>query len=329
MAIAPIRHQNFQDTKTTRRMGLIRVWDAMMRGARSYVEAEGFVAVHNLPHVVGITGACENIDTLFKTDFFGKQAYLTQTGQLYLELVSQHLEKVYCEIQSFRMEEAVDDRHLCQFSLFEIEHQGNLNELIGHISGIVAAMANRVVDDAPDVLLLFGQDPDSLRDLAFTRMPYERAVEILQADFPDLRFGDDLKSSHERLLASRFGPIFLTHFPLPIKFFNMMQNATDPRVVNSTDLILPLAGESAGAAEREHEFERIAHRLRTSPMYRRLLELGGSDADFAWYLDAHKDRHVPLHSGAGIGVARVAQFLLGQDDIREAVPFVINRDNLL
>ena len=328
MAMAPVR-VSLDTLATARRMGIIRVWDAMLRGARSYVESEGFVAVHNMPHLVGITGACENIDTLFKTDFFGKQAYLTQTGQLYLELMTPHLKRVYCEIQSFRAEPAVDDRHLCQFSLFEIEHQGNLNELIGHISAIVRSMTTRVVEECSDVLELFGRDIDDLRDLQFGCMTYERAVNYLKPEFPDLQFGDDLKAHHERVLADKLGPMFLTHFPLPIKFFNMRQNEMDPRVVNSTDLILPLAGESAGAAEREFKHARLEERLKSSPMYRRLIELGGSDEDFAWYLDAHKDKDVPLHSGAGIGCARVAQFILGAKDIRDAVPFVITRHNLL
>jgi len=70
-------------------------------------------------------------------------------------------------------------------------------------------------------------------------------------------------------------------------------------------------------------------RLKESDMYKRLIALGGKDEDFAWYLDAHRDVDVPLHSGAGIGMARIAQFILGVDDIRDAVPFVINSENLL
>lgn len=103
----------------------------------------------------------------------------------------------------------------------------------------------------------------------------------------------------------------------------------DPRVVNSCDLLLPFSGESAGAAERETEHDTIEHRLKTSDMYARLIELGGKDEDFAWYLDAHRDKDIPLHSGCGIGMARVAQFILGQPDIRQSVPFLMNKDNLL
>lgn len=312
-----------------RRVALVRVWDAMFRGARRYVEANGFVGVHNAPEIVGVTGACENVDTLFKVDYFGKQAYLAQSDQLYLELLTPHLGKVYAEIQSFRMEPEVDDRHLCQFALFEIEHQGGLDELIGYLTGILRGACAQVAADCAAELALFGRDPAALRDLRFKRITYTEAVEALASEFPGLAWGDDLKAHHERRLTELMGPVFLTHYPLPIKFFNMRQNDEDPRVVNSTDMLLPFAGESAGAAEREHRHDEIERRLKASDMYARLIALGGTDADFAWYLDAHKGKDVPLHSGAGIGMARVAQFILGLADIREAVPFLLNRDNLL
>jgi asparaginyl-tRNA synthetase len=317
------------DLQSPRRMALIRIWDAMFRGARTYVEALGFIGVHNMPEIVGVTGACENIDTLFKVDYFDKPAYLAQSDQLYLELITPYLKRVYAEIQSFRMEPEADDRHLCQFALFEIEHLGNLDDLIGHLTGIVRSIGETVARDCAAELALFGRKPEQLTNINFTRMSYSQAVEILQADFPTLAWGDDLKANHERLLTEKFGPVFLTHYPLPIKFFNMKQNDHDPRVVNSTDMLLPFAGESAGAAEREHDHDRIAERLRSSSMYQRLIELGGKDEDFAWYLDAHKDKEIPLHAGAGIGMARVAQSLLGLADIRDAVPFLLNSEVLL
>jgi asparaginyl-tRNA synthetase len=310
-------------------MALVRIWDAMFRGARGYVERHGFVGVHNMPEIVGVTGACENVDTLFKVDFFGKRAYLAQSDQLYLELLTPQLGRVYAEIQSFRMEPDVDDRHLCQFALFEIEHLGDLDELIGHISGIVQASAREVVARCGDELAIFGRSATDLAKLSFARITYSDAIELLMAQFPSLAWGDDLTAVHEAALVEQLGPMFVTHYPRDIKFFNMRENDTDARVVNSTDLLLPWAGESAGAAEREHEHTRIVERLHESSMYERLIANGANDDDFAWYLDAHRDREIPLHSGAGIGMARLAQFLIGADDIRDAVPFLVNRDNLL
>lgn len=312
-----------------RRMAIVRIWDAMFRGARSYVERHGFVGVHNMPEIVGVTGACENVDTLFKVDFFGKPAFLAQSDQLYLEMLTPQLGRVYAEIQSFRMEPEADDRHLCQFSLFEIEHLGGLDELIDNISGIVQSAAREVVARCEEELAMFGRSADELRNLAFGRITYGDAIELLAPEFPGLAWGDDLTAVHEEAIVRHLGPCFVTHYPKDIKFFNMRINEDDPEVVNSTDLLLPFSGESAGAAEREHEHARIVERLKTSPMYATLLENGATDEDFAWYLDAHVGRDIPLHSGAGIGMARVAQFILGVDDIRDAVPFIVNRENLL
>lgn len=318
--------------QTRERIALVRVWDAMFRGAREFVEEAGFIGVHNAPEIVGITGACENVDTLFKVDYFGRQAYLAQSDQLYLELLTPHLEKVYAEIQSFRMEPDADDRHLTQFALFELEHQGDLDDLIENITGVVTSAVDNVIFLDTEVHDTLGMSPewiDYLRNLEFGRITYTEAVEALQSKFPNLAWGDDLKADHEAELTAIYGPVFVTHYPLEIKFFNMRQNTDDPRVVNSCDLLLPFSGESAGAAERETEHDTIEHRLKTSDMYARLIELGGKDEDFAWYLDAHRDKDIPLHSGCGIGMARVAQFILGQPDIRQSVPFLMNKDNLL
>ena len=309
------------------------LWDSMFKGARGYVEDNGFVGIHNMPEIVGVTGACENIDTLFKVDFFGKQAYLAQSDQLYLELLTPKLKKVYAEIQSFRMEPEADDRHLCQFSLFEIEHLGDLDELINNVTGVLYGAVRRVLAAAsqgPSALGIRPERQKYLESFLIGRMSYTEAVDFLRdGHFPDLQWGDDLKADHEAVLTKYYGPTFVTHYPLEIKFFNMKQNDNDRRVVNSCDLLLPFAGESAGAAERETDFYKIVHRLKTSDMYARLIELGGTDEDFEWYLEAHRGVDVPLHSGAGIGMARVAQFILGVDDIRDAVPFLINSENLL
>lgn len=318
--------------QTRERIALVRVWDAMFRGAREFVEEAGFIGVHNAPEIVGITGACENVDTLFKVDYFGKQAYLAQSDQLYLELLTPVLGKVYAEIQSFRMEPEADDRHLTQFSLFELEHQGDLDELIENIEGVVRGAVDNVIFLDTEIHDTLGMSPEwieFLRTLTFARITYTEAIDALVEKFPKLSWGDDLKADHEAELCAMFGPVFVTHYPMPIKFFNMRENEDDPRVVNSCDLLLPFSGESAGAAERETDYDTIVHRLKTSDMYARLIELGGKDEDFDWYLNAHKGKDIPPHSGCGIGMARVAQFIIGQPDIRESVPFLMNKDNLL
>ena len=221
------------------------------------------------------------------------------------------------------------DQHRSRGGVKPGRGEPRLDELIGHISGIVQAATREVIARCGEELALFGRDVQELRNIAFGRITYSDAVELLAREFPELRWGDDLVAEHEAAIVRMLGPCFVTHYPLDIKFFNMRQNEDDPRLVNSTDLLLPVAGESAGAAEREHEHGRIVERLTTSAMYETLLTNGASPEDFDWYLDAHRDREIPLHSGAGIGMARLAQYILGVEDIREAVPFLVNRDNLL
>ncbi|SMB95128.1 tRNA synthetase class II (D K and N) [Hymenobacter roseosalivarius DSM 11622] len=330
-AFAATRNVNL--STDPKRMAIIKVWDAMFRGARKYVESEGFMAVHNMPHIVGVTGACENTDTLFTIDWYdGKKMFLPQSNQLYIEMLTQKVEsgRVYGEIQSFRKEMKADSRRLAQFSLFEIEHIGDLDELLGHLSGIVASASRQVAQDCEKELALFGRNAADLSSLTFKRMTYTDAVEVLKGEgFPELQWGDDLEAPHEGRLTELMGPMFVTHYPADIKFFNMRNNDEDPRVVNSSDLLLPLAGESAGSAEREFDAAKLRHKLETSSMLEGLIRQGMKLSDFDWYLDFHKENEVKLHSGAGVGMARVAQFILGQEDIRECVPFLINRDNVI
>jgi asparaginyl-tRNA synthetase len=231
------------------------------------------------------------------------------------------------------MEPEADARHLCQFALFELEHKGDLNELMENIRATVYSAVDVVINERLDELRALGVENDwieYLDNFEIGEITYTDAVKYLRGNgFPNLVWGDDLKADHEAEIVSHFGATFVTHYPLPIKFFNMKQNEDNRDIVNSCDLLLPFAGESAGAAERETQYDKIVHRLKTSDMYHRLIELGGKDEDFEWYLGAHKAQEPPAHAGAGIGMARVAQFILGADDIRNAVPFVVNRENLL
>ena len=162
------------------------------------------------------------------------------------------------------------------------------------------------------------------------RMTYADAIERFKPEgFPDLVWGDDLGVAEENRLTELEGPIFITNYPADIMFFNMRNNDEDPRVVNSSNLLLPLAGESASSAEREFDGAKLRHKLETSSMLAGLIRQGMKLEDFEWYLGFHEQHDVKLHSGAGVGMARVAQFILAQTDIRECVPFLINRDNVV
>lgn len=312
--------------KTRELQAIVRVEAAVLKGLRNYFEREGFVEIV-VPHITKATGACENISTLFELNYFGRRAYLSQTGQLFLEIMSPIFGKVWCTIHSFRAEPEVDDRHLTEFTLMEIEFLGNLDQLMRYEEEAIYSAVKEVSKLDEDIKVL-GVDEERLKMFRppYKRITYSEAIETLK-EF-NLKFGDDLKSIHEKKLAEIYGPVFITHYPKEIKFFNMRENDEDPRIVNSVDLILPLSGEAAGGAEREFRYEKLIKRLRESTMLKMLMERGGSEEDFDWYLEFWREHEGTLHSGCGIGVSRVVQSIIGSSDIRAATAFPMNRNNL-
>ena len=322
------RHRLLKDETLS---SVVSIEAEMLKAARHYFDNFGFTEVV-VPHITKATGACENIDTMFALDYFGERSYLVQTGQLYLEALIQRLGNVYCIGPSFRAEPDVDNRHVTEFTLIELELACNFEELLAHIETIVHAMIHRVAQNKKQELENIGIDRKRLLStkLPFVRINYTDAIEILQSLDVNVSWGDDLKSIHEKKIVEYFKnmPTFITHYPEAIKFFNMKRNAHDEKIVNSADLILPYSGECAGSAEREHDYNALVEKLGKSNMLRMLEKRGGSIEDFRWYLDHVKDGIEP-HSGCGIGLNRVVQFVLGTDDIRACTAYPLNRESLM
>lgn len=310
---------------------LARIESSLLKGARKYCEENEFVEIV-VPHLTKATGACENIATMFTLDYFGQKAYLSQTGQLYLEVLTPFLKKVWCIIHSCRAEPDVDERHLTEFPLIEIEFEGDMKELMKHIQYLIYSMTKQVLKERGEEIEFFGIERKHLKKFEppYKRITYTKAIEILKNSFK-LSWGDDIKSKHEKHLSRVLGmkPFFLTHWPKAIKFFNMRENDEDPCIVNSCDLILPFSGEAVGGAEREYRYERLRERLKQSLMLKMLMENGGSIHDFDWYLNFYKDKNVELHSGCGVGFNRVTQSVLGFNDIRACTVFPMNREFIL
>jgi asparaginyl-tRNA synthetase len=306
-----------------------RIESSLLKGARKYFDEQGFIEVV-VPHLTKATGACENIATMFDVDYFGQKGYLSQTAQLYLEVLTPFLGKVWCIGPSFRAEPFADERHLTEFTLIELEFAGDFKELLRHIEGTICSMTECVVNEVREDLHVLNVDIGRLRNLRrpFERITYTEAVEQL-AGF-GVKWGDDLRSHNEKMLVSMNNnqPLFVTHFPKTIKFFNMRENNDNPEIVNSADLLLPMSGEAVGAAEREYRYEKLYQRLINSTMFKQLVEKGGSIEDFQWYLEFYKEHGSP-HSGCGIGLNRVTQFILGTDDIRATTSFPLNKESIM
>ncbi len=332
------------------RNAVTRLVSYIFRSGRSYLEAQGYTEVVT-PRVVRASGACENIDTLYQVMvdgnarwYNGHQAYLAQTGQLYLEALVPSMGKVYCSGPSFRAEEAVDDRHLTEFQMMEIEFPATFDMLLNEIEGFIYHIAQDIAKiTEPEK---YGLTAESIKRVAgcparFTRLTYDEAIEKLRSLGEVIEWGDDISSTREALLVAHFGsqPIFITRYPDPMvdfgkpieveKFFNMMPDAQNPGRVLSCDTILPIAGEAVGSAARVHEVEIMIARLKNSRMYKRLVAKGGSVDDFAWYIERLRTEGSVPHAGCGFGMSRITKWIRGSESIMEAVTFPANRASLI
>ncbi len=330
---------------------LVKINQSLNFGARENYQKRNMVYV-DVPEIVGITGACENVDTLFKLgNRLGLPLFFTQTGQLALEQALQSFSGVWTVIHSGRDEEEEDVRHLRQFRLTEEEfdcttvgiHRENYDEdkmyegLLKHIQGTIQSMIKKILEDNEKVLKnLYKRDVQKLRKTVlgdFLRITYEDSIKLLNENgYPTVKFGDDLKAVHETKILEILNnkktelPVFIMKYPKEIKFFNMKVSTKDTRVCLSADLIFPYAGEGTGASVREHDFNKLRERLLTSTMYKLHIQRGGKYEDFKWYLDIMERRATNPHAGYGIGNDRVLQYVFGEADIRNTSIFsLLNR----
>jgi asparaginyl-tRNA synthetase len=333
---------------TTDLSHLLHLREAAVHGVRDAYRAAGLREV-TVPVLVGITGACENVSTLYRIAA-DAPLHLTQTGQLALEHALEVVKGVYCVTPSFRTDH-IDHRHLNEFTLIEEEICCD-NPLIGmsvtnydparmfealldRITDAMASIFRAVLTEAAEPLAALGGDLDALADVAageFYRVSYTEALDLIRsAGGPDLVWGSDLMPTSERVLLraveTEFGrgprPTFVTHYPQHIKFFNMKEDDENPAVVQSADLLLPGVGEAVGSAVREHRYLKLRSRLTGSTMFAHITEQGlATLADFEPYLRIIEEGRTSPHAGYGIGLERVLQYLLRSNDIRTcSVPY--------
>ncbi len=325
---------------------LVTINQSLTQGAAANYTKRGMIYCE-VPEIVGITGACENVDTLFKVgNRLDLPLFFTQTGQLALEQALQSFPGCWTVIHSGRDEEEEDERHLRQFRLTEEEFdctmanmtRKNYDEdtmyeaLLSAIQGTAQAMVRKVLENNEEVLKkTYKRDTKKLHYMAthnFLRITYEDGIKLLNKNgYPKVKFGDDLKAEHEAKIVKILNkgetelPVFMMKYPKEIKFFNMKVSSKDDRVCLSSDLLFPYAGEGTGGSVREHDFEKLNNRLLTSNMYKLHVERGGTYEDFGWYLDIMKQKSTNPHAGYGMGNDRVLQYIFGNADIRNTSIF--------
>jgi aspartyl/asparaginyl-tRNA synthetase len=330
------------------------VHNAVVHRVRKLLQKAGYVEVP-VPELTAATGSCEVVDSMFSLDYFGGLAFPRQTGQLYLEeLVAEGIAAVYCEGESLRKEWKVDRRHLTEFKLIEIEkREMTLDELCDLQEMLVKDVAMHLHAD------LIGGDNvnrlDRMLHVDHPRLTYREALGVLNRRGFALAFGDDLDRKAEASLNRYCGglPVHVTRYPESLKFFNMKIDRADPAVVECVDYILPFSGESFGGSVREPDQEILRHRLESGTMYGHLMNrarefarirhlaragkpgeptqneletsyVQGIRDAFEDYLSLFKDGWVE-RAGFGLGVARLLQFYLGMDSIKDCVVFPMDR----
>ncbi|MFL6244861.1 MAG: asparagine--tRNA ligase [Thermoanaerobaculia bacterium] len=266
--------------------------------------------------------AAEGTSTLFETDYFGDKAYLSQSGQLYLEPAAAAFGQVYCFGPTFRAEKSKTRRHLTEFWMVEpevafLEFDG-LQKLAEEF---VEYIVGRVLDRQPEALKELERDLSKLEHVQrpFPRITYRDAIELLKSKGMEANFGDDIGGDEETVIANSFDrPVIITHYPAAIKAFYMKPDPSDPALALAMDMIAPEGyGEIIGGSQRIDDHDLLVQRIEEHKL--------PLDA-FQWYLDVRKYGTFP-HSGFGMGIERVVAWISGVPHLRETIPYprTINR----
>jgi asparaginyl-tRNA synthetase len=264
-----------------------------------------------------LTGASvEGTSTLFETDYFGEKAYLSQSGQLYLEPAAAAFGKVYCFGPTFRAEKSKTRRHLTEFWMIEPEVAFlQFEGLVELAEDFIVSLMGRVLERCREDLKRLERDTSKLETIRkpFPRTSYRQAVEKLAAGGFAIRFGDDLGADEETALTKDLDrPLVVTGFPAAIKSFYMQPDPKDPEVVLGLDMLAPEGyGEVIGGSERIWDLALLERRLEEHRLKREAYE---------WYLDVRRYGTFP-HSGFGMGLERFVAWACGIHHLREAIPY--------
>ena len=305
--------------RTPRQSAILRIRAEIMRAAAEYFDQNGFIRTD--PPIL-TPAACEGTSTLFPVDYFGDPAYLTQSGQLYVESTALALGKVYSFGPTFRAEKSKTRRHLTEFWMVEpevafLELDGLMELAENYLSHIVqSVLKNRRAE-----LETIGRDVSKLETIVppFPRLRYDEAAAMLneahkrgELEQP-FEYGNDFGSPDETWLSSQYDrPVMVHRYPADVKAFYMEPDAADPRYALCVDVLAPEGyGEVIGGSQRVASYELLKSRIEQHhlPM-----------EAFEWYLDLRRYGSVP-HAGFGMGIERVVAWVCALDHVRETIPF--------
>jgi len=307
--------------RTPRQSAILRIRATIMRAAQEYFDTNGFIRTD--PPIL-TPAACEGTSTLFELDYFGDPAYLTQSGQLYVEATALALGKVYSFGPTFRAEKSKTRRHLTEFWMIEpevayMDLDGDMQLAEAFLTHIV----KRVLELHRADLTVIGRDLAKLEAViapgAFPRLSYDEAHAMLDEAFKAGKLeaphvdGDDFGSPDETYISSQFDkPVMIHRYPAAMKAFYMQPDPADPTKALCVDVLAPEGyGEIIGGSQRVDSYDLLRARI---------LEHGLPLSAFEWYLDLRRYGSVP-HSGFGMGIERAVAWICGLDHVRETIPF--------
>ncbi|EAG9849269.1 asparagine--tRNA ligase [Listeria monocytogenes] len=306
--------------RSNRQHAIMKIRNEIIRASYEFFNKEGFLKI-DPPILTG--SAPEGTTELFHTKYFDEDAFLSQSGQLYMEAAAMAFGKVFSFGPTFRAEKSKTRRHLIEFWMIEPEMAFyKLEDSLQVQENYVAFLVKAVLDNCRLELDRLGRDVSHLEKMVapFTRITYTEAIERLhELGFDDIVWGDDFGAPHETAIADSFEkPVFITHYPKAIKPFYMPEDPENDQVVLCADMIAPEGyGEIIGGSERIHDLETLQARMEDFDL---------DQEAYSWYLDLARYGSVP-HSGFGLGLERTVAWISGTEHVRETIPFprLLNR----
>jgi len=299
--------------RSRRPFATLRIRHEIIRAIRDFLDGRGFLC---LDAPILTPAACEGTTTLFEVQYFDDVAYLSQSGQLYVEAGALAFGRVYCFGPTFRAERSKTRRHLTEFWMVEPEVAfTTLEELMELAEDLVCYIVERVLERRRTELAILERDPTPLERVAkpFPRMTYDEAVQWLLDHGLPMTPGDDFGSPQETALSQAFDrPLIVHRYPAAVKAFYMEPDPERPDRVLCMDVLAPEGvGEIIGGSMRVWNYDLLLRRLRDHNL---------PEAAFRWYLDLRRYGSVP-HGGFGLGLERTVAWICGLEHVREAIPF--------
>lgn len=305
--------------RSKKQHAIMRIRNEVIRATYEFFNEEGFVKV-DPPILTG--SSAEGTTNLFHTKYFDEDAYLSQSGQLYMEAAAMALGKVFSFGPTFRAEKSKTRRHLIEFWMIEpemafMDHEESLELQEQYVSYVIQA----ALKNCPQELQALERDTAKLEKIQapFPRISYDDAITFLQKEGYEITWGEDFGAPHETAIAESYDmPVFITNYPKDIKAFYMKPHPEREDVVLCADLIAPEGyGEIIGGSQRIDDEALLEQRFNEHNL--------SVDA-YQWYLDLRKYGSVP-HSGFGLGLERTVAWISGIEHVRETIPFprLLNR----